>query len=140
MTIRFCVSACPHHVAQTIAPIVFRHTAGQQTASGSNPTSTANNATAWTGNITLPIGYYNITLEYHSGASGGTLILNAGYVGGGLQVSQCRYALDMLQHFTRINTGYCNMNIAAQQHFRVSTSVQWTVCDNVPNLDLLRRS
>ncbi|KAL0020762.1 hypothetical protein WJX77_010440 [Trebouxia sp. C0004] len=42
----------------------------EQTAYGSNPTSTANNATAWTGSITLPIGYYNITLEYHSGASG----------------------------------------------------------------------
>ncbi|KAL0020817.1 hypothetical protein WJX79_011000 [Trebouxia sp. C0005] len=41
-----------------------------QTAYGSNPTSTANSATAWTGSITLPIGYYNITLEYHTGASG----------------------------------------------------------------------
>ena len=120
--------------------IVFYHHAGTQTAYGSNPSSTANNATAWTGNITLPIGYYNITLEYHSGASGGTLILNAGYVGQGIQVSQCHCGLDVLQQCICITTVYCNMNVAAQQHFCVSASVQWTVCDNLTTLELLRRS
>ncbi len=102
MAIRFCVSACLRHVAQTTVYSVFCHNAGTQTACGSTPTSTANNATTWTGNINLPMGYYNITLEYHTGASGGTLIVGAGYVGGSTQVSQSRYALDMPQYFTCI--------------------------------------
>lgn len=104
MAIHFCVSACLHHVAQTIALIVFRSSAGNQTAYGSNPKSTASSATAWTGSINLPIGYYNITVEYHGGTSGGTLIVYAGYAGEGYQVSQSHYALDMLQHSTCINT------------------------------------
>ena len=102
-----CVSASLRRVAHTTALIVFLYNAGNQTAYGSSPKSTANNATAWTGSINLPIGYYNITLEYHSGTSGGTLIVNAGYVGSSYQVSQSRYALDMLQRFTCVKTAQC---------------------------------
>ena len=104
IAIHSCVLACLRRVAHTTALIVFLYNAGNQTAYGSNPTSTANNATAWTGSINLPIGYYNITLEYHSGTSGGTLIVNAG---SSYQVSQSCYALDMPQRFTCVKTAQC---------------------------------
>ena len=117
IAIHSCVLACLRRVAHTTALIVFLYNAGTQTAYGSNPTPTANNATAWTGSINLPIGYYNITLEYHSGTSGGTLILNAGYVGSSYQVSQSRYALDMLQLFTCVKTVQCFANSVIRQRF-----------------------
>ena len=140
MAIHFCVSACLRHVAQTVVCIMLCHDAGNQTAYGSNPTSTANSATAWTGSITLPIGYYNITLEYHTGASGGTLIVYAGYAGQGYQVSQSRCALDMLQLLTCINTVQCYVNLLFNSASGVSAFAWCTICESVPDFDILRRS
>ena len=44
--------------------------------------STANNAFLWNGTITLASGYHNLTIEYHNGDGGGTLVVKSGYAGG----------------------------------------------------------
>lgn len=52
------------------------HAAGAQTGTG---TSNASASKGWTASRSLAIGYYNLTIEYHNGASGGTLVMRAGF-------------------------------------------------------------
>ncbi len=58
--------------------------------------SSSNSAAVWKGVISLPIGYYNLTIEYHSGSGNGTLIVRSGSTNGTAQVSPCCYAFDVI--------------------------------------------
>ena len=66
-------------VSHTLLLFNVRWYAGNQTAYGANPKSDANNQTVWTGQKTLPYGYYNITVEYHNGNGSGSLTVRSGF-------------------------------------------------------------
>lgn len=101
----FEIAAGLHDEGQAIRFVAFykdHHAVGNQTSNGSNPTSTANSGKMWSGTIQLELGYYNITVEYHNGNSGGTLILWSGYDAINQQVSLCLYVLQVLQTFGQL--------------------------------------
>ena len=89
------VAACLHIMASTIRLVVSDtafHVAGTQNGTQ----STINSSYLWSGSITLPIGYYNLTIEYHNGNGSGTFIVRAGYSGSATSVSLCCYAFDVI--------------------------------------------
>lgn len=55
---------------------------------GSSPASDANSSIVWSVNVTLAVGYHNITIEYHNGNLDGALIVKSGYAGQSTQVRQ----------------------------------------------------
>lgn len=82
------VAACLHIMASTIRLVVSDtafHVAGTQNGTQ----STSNSSVLWSGTISLPIGYYNLTIEYHNGNGSGTFIVRSGYSGETSQVSLC---------------------------------------------------
>ena len=79
---------CMHIVASPIRLVValkLSHAAG--TENGTQSTSDSNYL--WNGTISLAIGYHNVTIEYHNGNGGGTLILRSGYAVSNVRVSGC---------------------------------------------------
>ena len=82
--------ACTASTIRLAAFYTVFHVAGSQNGTQ----STSNSSVLWSGSINLPIGYFNLTIEYHNGNGSGALVLQGGYVGSGIQVSLCWYALD----------------------------------------------